>query len=271
MKLVDEDVAKGAVISALFGVARGPVHHVLEVDAVAKALLVFVEHRAEDTEEGVGASPVLQALGLMLAVLDLIAAVLEMAQEGGDEPSEAIDFTNLGDPVIDLERRDGAFRDVGRELCLESLKQRAVLALPAVGFDQRGAVLGMHLSLPTDPLEIALSVDEGRCDKLLAAIRHALLSHAEVLQVDTAFGEPEVRSVIPSPGAMDLVLVIGLMLIGDAVAVEPVGDPTTPRSLRPFPPGASGACAFRSAHTSRAPYGSPRAPGSVRKSPRTTR
>lgn len=217
-------MSERAVVSSVFNVPDGTAHHVLEIDALAKAPLVFAENGLKDLEESLSALAHLQGRRLLCTIVDLVSAILEVAQEGPDQRREAVDHADLCDLVIDLDVWDWPSGDVWFKLLGQGIEQPPFFALPAVGFDQDGLMLGVDLPLPVHPSQIFLAIDEwGRC-QFLCAVRPPFLSNAEMLEIDTAFGQAKIRCVGPPPGARELVLIGGFILVGDTVPVEPIGD-----------------------------------------------
>ena len=190
----------------------------------SEALLVFLEDRREDVEERLGALAQLHPVGLGLAVLQAVAAALELAQEGSEQLRKVIDLLQLDDPVIDRVDRAGFQGDMRRQLFGKAGQQAPLLPLIAVGLDQGGLMLGVDLPLPLHASQVFVAVDEGRRDQPFAAVGHLLAPHPEMLDVDAAFGQPEIRLVIAPADFRDLVFVDGLVFVFDAVFVQPVGD-----------------------------------------------
>lgn len=110
------------------------------------------------------------------------------------------------------------------ELFGKRIEQPALFTLPAVGFHQNRLVLGMDLPFPVHALEIFIAIDVGRRGQFLHAVPAAFLAHAEMLDVDAAFCQPEIGRIDSAPGLLELVLVAGLIFVGDAVSEQPVGD-----------------------------------------------
>ena len=224
LELIDEDVPKRTLVAPAFDERRGTVHHVLEVDPVAQAGLILLEDGAEYLEEGFGPLAHLQSLRLVGTVLDPVAAILEVTQEGAHQRGEAVHHPDLGDAIVDLDIRDRPQRDVGFELLGKRFEQSTLFALPAVGFDQHRLVLGMDLPFPVHACEVFLTIDVRGRRQLLLAVPAAFLAHAEMLDVDATLGQPEIGRVDAAPGLVELVLVARLVFVGDAVPEEPVGD-----------------------------------------------
>jgi hypothetical protein len=63
--------------------------------------LIFLENRREDVQESPCPFAQLHLIGLGLAVLQAVAAALELAQEGSEQLGKVIDLLQLDDPVID--------------------------------------------------------------------------------------------------------------------------------------------------------------------------
>jgi hypothetical protein len=107
LELVDQDVPEGADIAAGLGIVRGTQDHILEVDPATEALLVFLEDRREDVQERLGALAQLHPVGLGLAVLQAVAAALELTQEGSKQLGEVVDLLQFDNPVVDRVGRAG--------------------------------------------------------------------------------------------------------------------------------------------------------------------
>src|SRR5690606_25057261 len=84
LKLVDQDMAERAAEAAVLHIARSAQDHVFEIDPGAEALLVFAIDRIEDGEKRAGPGSHLQPPGLLRTIFDLVAAALELAQEGAE-------------------------------------------------------------------------------------------------------------------------------------------------------------------------------------------
>src|SRR6056297_2984264 len=176
LELIDEDMPERALKAPAFDKGRGAGHHVLEVDPITEAGLILAEHGPEYLEEGLGPLAHLQRLRLVGAVLDLVAAVLEVTQEGAHQRGEAIHHPDLGHTIIDLDVRDWPQRDVGLELFRKRVEQLALFTFPAVSFHQNRLVLGMDLSLPVHALEVFLTIDVRGRRQLLLAVPTAFLA-----------------------------------------------------------------------------------------------
>ncbi len=217
-------MAERADVTAGLGIARGAQDHVLEIDPAFEALLVFLEDRREDVEERPGAFALLHPVRLGLAILQAVAAALELAQEGSEQLREVVDLFQLDDPVIDRVDWPGFQGDMRCQFFGEARQQVPLLPIIAVGLDQGGFVLGMDLALPCHASQVFVAVDERRRDQPLAAVGHLLAAHPEMLDVDAGFGQPEIRLVVAPARFGDLVFVDRLVLVFDAVLVKPVGD-----------------------------------------------
>ena len=111
-----------------------------------------------------------------------------------------------------------------RDLFGQTGQQPPLLPFIAVGFDHGAFVRGMNLALPCHAGQIVLAVYEWRSGQFFSAIRHLLTPHAEVFDVHAAFGQTEVRLIVPPPRLRQLWLINGLIFVGDAVFIKPIGD-----------------------------------------------
>ena len=94
----------------------------------------------------------------------------------------------------------------------------------AVGLDQHRLMLSVDLPLPVHARQIFVAIHERRSDQPFAAVPRLLAPHPEMLDIDAAFGQPEIRLVIAPADLGNLVFVEGLVFVIDPVLVKPVGD-----------------------------------------------
>ena len=154
--------------------------------------------RLEDRKESLGAAAKLHAFSLFPALLESIGSALEIAQESRQQLNEAIDLVQVDDSVEKRFQRTRFERCVRPDLLGQGFKQPPFLALVAVRFDQDGFVLFVHPALPFHALQVLASVHPRRRSKELLSATSFLFPNAEMLEVDAAVRQAEVRAIVAS-------------------------------------------------------------------------
>ena len=219
LEFVDEDVSVGAPVLAAFDVGGGAVDHVVEIDEASfvEGGLVGLVDRLEDLEEGLAAFP---SPGLLDSSRESGVGqpgALEVVQEGGDEADEGGDPVLFFEDVEDLSGRDRIGFDVMfHKRGGEGALQCSVPMLVAEGLYEDGAAVGVELAFPRTVGEVAVPIDEWR-----GATLHV---DDEMLDIDVAVRDLEIRPVLPAAAAGGVVLVGSFVFVGDAVQEKEVGD-----------------------------------------------
>lgn len=160
-----------AIVSSVFDMSGGAEHHIFEINPLIKTFLVVTENDLEDLEEGVRALAQFQGHRFLCAVVDLVSAILEVAQEGSDQRREAVDHANLCDLVVDLDVGDWSPSDVWLQFLGQGIEQPPFLSLPTVSFDQNRLMFGMNLTFPFYARQILVSIDKRGRGQFLGAVR----------------------------------------------------------------------------------------------------
>ena len=157
LELVDENVAKrGGPLPEADGFGC-VVDQVVEVERVfgAEQLLVAIPDALEEIEEGSAAHGVGELVGAGAQLLHSQAGGLDQAEEGGEQLSEPGGDHAAQVAEQALDGRPLQSHAVVAETALQRGQQRVIAPLPAVGFDQGGAVLLVQVALPEDAFAVS--------------------------------------------------------------------------------------------------------------------
>ena len=192
------------------------IDQVVEVERVfgAEQVLVALPDALEEIEEGGAAHGVGELSGTGAQLRHRQSGGFDQTEEGGEQLSEP-----GGDNAAQVaeQGRDGRpleLHTVGAEVALERGQQRVVALLPAVGFDQCGAVFLVQVALPEDALAVVRPAGGGL----------AVGVEREMFDVDVVVGQIDVGLVLAMAGIGGVDAIGRFVLEFDAVEGEEVGD-----------------------------------------------
>ena len=156
LELVDEHVAKrGGPLPEASGFG-GVVDQVVEVERVfsAEQLLVAVPDAFEEIKEGGAAHDIGELVGAGSQLLHSQAGGLDQAEERGEQLSKPGGDHAAQVAEQALDGRPLQSHAAVAETALQRGQQRVIALLPAVGLDQRAAVLLVQVAFPEDAFAV---------------------------------------------------------------------------------------------------------------------